>query len=368
MSAVGPKAFYITEPGWFWSKQRPVSEADFKAHQMKGQPGFSFRSVAKTIATGILAATQSIRMGDRASSLGQQVALLSLGQLVSQIPSACAQLLIASDPFQVNTITTGDQTGSDIAEDSTTGNFMIVWEDSTISANGVSNPTGISGQVVDPTGKKVGTQIQISDLSGTPRVTALKSVGRFAVVWNNVISVPTSSSGFASVVVGKLFNSTDGLPVGTFQVDATPGYDQGQVPGQGQGHALVAPTDDGFFVAWISDSYMDFNYPFTQYNNRLYGQQFNSMGMSTDSAFPIDTIDNPVDNLLGIASPVGSSSFVIWSTNKGVYSQGISQTGPLASAVTVLTREIGSDGTQTAAPVQGGFAFVFETTNVTAAS
>lgn len=117
--------------------------------------------------------------------------------------------------FQVNTYTTNGQSGAEVAMDAT-GNIVVVW-DSTGSAGTDTSAGSIQGQRYDTSGAPLGGQFQVNthttgEQSG-PDVSA-DAAGNFVVVWESTNS-PASDAG----ILGQRYDST-GAPVGAeFQVN-----------------------------------------------------------------------------------------------------------------------------------------------------
>jgi hypothetical protein len=140
--------------------------------------------------------------------------------------------------FQVNTFTPDNQAHPDVASDAG-GDFVVVWT----SYYQNSLPRSIRGQRFNPNGVTVGGEFRASgttDYGTFPRV-AMNRDGAFVVVWSNKYK-----DGDATGVSGQLFDSS-GTKVGSeFQVNTyTTGYQF--IP------AVAMDKFGAFIVAWISD-------------------------------------------------------------------------------------------------------------------
>jgi hypothetical protein len=139
--------------------------------------------------------------------------------------------------FQVNTTTAGDQVNPSVAMDRA-GDFVIVW--SSQSQPGAS--WEVFGQRFDSKGNAMGSEFQVSTNTKSDQKDAniaMDGAGDFVVTWAGYNPDATSQGIFA-----RLYNAT-GAALGTpFQVNTTPGYQEG---------ATVAMNSRGsFVVTWSS--------------------------------------------------------------------------------------------------------------------
>jgi hypothetical protein len=149
--------------------------------------------------------------------------------------------------FQVNTYTTGVQSGAHVAID-TTGNFVVVWN-STGSAGSDQSGASIQGQRYDSSGLPLGGEFEVNSYTtggqAAPAVAA-DPTGNFVVVWVDLAGGVGSDLLDASIQ-GRRFDST-GTQLGSqFQVNTYTTGDQDDDP-------RVAPDAAGnFVVVWRSD-------------------------------------------------------------------------------------------------------------------
>ena len=144
--------------------------------------------------------------------------------------------------FQVNTVTTGRQLGSNIDMDAA-GNFVVVWAgDSLVGFE-------VFGQRFDAGGNRIGGEFQVNTFTtgyqgsfgvGDPKV-AVAEDGAFAVLWDNFGVFPLT-------IVGQRYDRSGSRVGGEFVVDANNG------PGAGAS-AIGADTDTrgNLVVTWTNE-------------------------------------------------------------------------------------------------------------------
>ena len=122
------------------------------------------------------------------------------------------------------------------------GNFVITWQGSD-PATGDTSGEGISGQLFDSTGNKIGNEFLVNSIKANQQinssVTALAD-GSFVVVWEN--------TNFSSIseIAGQQFDPNGNKAGGEFQVNEFTASNQ-VTP------AVAALPDGGFAVVWGSD-------------------------------------------------------------------------------------------------------------------
>ena len=148
--------------------------------------------------------------------------------------------------FQVNTYTTSDQGGVDVAADGE-GSFVVAWG-SDGSSGDDSSSSSVQAQRYDADGTPVGGELQVNSYTtgsqGSPRV-AIDDGGRFVVTWLSLGSSGGDSS-YTSVQAQRYLAS--GLPVDPqFQVNSyTTSYQMSAtVAADGRGDFVVSWTSDG---------------------------------------------------------------------------------------------------------------------------
>lgn len=122
------------------------------------------------------------------------------------------------DEFRVNSFTTGDQGSPSVAADEA-GGFVVVWS----SAEQDGSGTGIFGQRFDADGVPAGDEFQVNSMTSgdqtSPRV-GMSASGAFVVVWQS-----EGQDGSSGGVFGQRFGSAGAPLGGEFQVNTfTPGW------------------------------------------------------------------------------------------------------------------------------------------------
>jgi hypothetical protein len=191
--------------------------------------------------------------------------------------------------FQVNTVTTSDQSGADIAVDAA-GNFVVVW----------ANPFQdfASGQRFDSAGSPQGTQFQVNTVhtgffENSPPAVAASRAGNFVVVW-------TADDD----VFGKRYDS-GGIPLGTeFQVNTyTTGYQYR--------HAAAADALGNVVVVWASDQDGGSG---TVGTRGIFGQRYNSVGNPLGTEFRVNTYTTSIQTFPAVAAAPGGDFLVTWTS------------------------------------------------------
>jgi hypothetical protein len=221
--------------------------------------------------------------------------------------------------LQVNTYTTGDQTGPAVAMDAD-GDFVIVWH-STGSAGTDNDRTSVQAQRYDSDGLPQGGEFQVNsyttDFQDHPAV-AMDANGNFVITWDNW-------SCCSAKVQAQRYDSA-GLPVGgEFQVNA----------GASAVSSQVAMDPDGdFIVTWQSLATADWNIRARRYDAAGVPQgdelQVNThaAGSQTDPSVALD----PQGDFVITWQSVGSSGTDSdgWSVQAQRYSsEGVAQGGEL---------------------------------------
>lgn len=250
-----------------------------------------------------------------------------------------------SAEFQVNTYTTGNQTGEQVAVDGG-GNFVVVWQ----SAGQDGSGAGVFGQRFDNSGTPQGGEFQVNSYTtgdqSTP-VVAMDPAGSFVVVWRG--AGPTSADG----VFARRYDAA-GAPQGSeFQVNTSPTPTYPEVamdragafvvvwagyPAGGSGKDVVARRYDGtgaplgaeflvntyttgnqfspdvamdpdgnFVVAWESTG-QDGS------GNGVFGRRFDGSGNFVGTEFPINEFTTGAQVLPRLATSTLGNFVVTWSS------------------------------------------------------
>lgn len=144
-----------------------------------------------------------------------------------------------SGDFQVNSWTTGQQFGVDVAV-APTGAFVVAW--TSTDAAGDDDGSSVHARRFDASGAPLGDQFQVNtwttSIQSEPSV-AFDGSGGFVIAWNSHGSPESDGDGFS--VQARLY-AADGAPIGDqFQVNThTPGYQWTPSVATGPGGLLVA--------------------------------------------------------------------------------------------------------------------------------
>ena len=227
--------------------------------------------------------------------------------------------------FRVNTFTTGDQAYPSIAADSSSGNFVVVWN-SGAAQDGYAY--GVFAQRYASSGAPVGPEFRVNTyVTGSqarPCVAAATS-GNFVVVWNSL-----GQDGSSYGVFGQRFDAS-GAPLGTeFRVNT---YTTSH-----QRHPSVASDPAGnFVVVWE-------NYIGGYFGYDIAAQRFASSGVPLGSEFRINTYTTGFDLNAAVASDASGNFVVVWNnigedgSEYGVFGQRFASSGvPLGSEFRVNT-------------------------------
>ncbi len=148
-----------------------------------------------------------------------------------------------TNEFFVNTIATSDQYNPTVTA-LTGGGFVIIWHNHE-NANIDGSGRGVSGQLYDASGNKVGSQFlvntQVAGKQDTASVEPLNS-GGFIVVWQSE-SATSDSSGLG--VAGQIFDATANKVGSEFTINTE--TDGNQTP-----RGLATFTNGNFLVVWES--------------------------------------------------------------------------------------------------------------------
>ena len=152
----------------------------------------------------------------------------------------------AGAEFQINTYTTGDQSGPEVAADAT-GNFTVVWQSASQDGSGL----GVFAQRFSVSGPPVGSEFRVNTQTtqdqSRPAV-GLDLMGNSVVVWQS-----TGQDGSANGVFGQRYLSS-GTPLGgEFRVNTYFTSDQ-------MDPAVTADDLGRFVVVWTSAGQDGSNY------------------------------------------------------------------------------------------------------------
>ncbi len=183
---------------------------------------------------------------------------------------------LSGSEFLVNTTTPGSQS-QPIITTLTEGRFVIVWVDSSPSAD---DPSGaVRGQMYTPDGARIGPEFRVNTttdgLQNQAHLTALAD-GGFVVTFGDVSQNDPDTSG--SAVRAQVFDADGGRTGPELLVNTTTESNQTE--------ARVAALADGRFVAvWADDSNLGPDAAFSA----IRAQVFNADGTRTGREFQVNT-------------------------------------------------------------------------------
>jgi len=171
--------------------------------------------------------------------------------------------------FQVNSTTTGPQTGPAVTA-TDDGGFVVIW---TAGNAQDGNNSGIFGQRFDDMGAIAGVEFQVNtttlETQFNPSATALSGSG-FVVTWESV-----GQDGDRNGVFGQQFDASGNFVGTEFQVN-TETINSQRRP------SVTALDDGGFVVVWDSLE-QDGD------DTGIYGQRYDNMSMAVGAEFQVNT-------------------------------------------------------------------------------
>lgn len=196
--------------------------------------------------------------------------------------------------FQVNSYTTGDQYSPDVALDSSTGNFAVVWADHGRDGSG----PGVFGRLFDSLGVSVGAEFQANvwttGSQTAPRV-AFDGSGGFVVSWLENGGEDGSGQG----VFARRIDDTGAPAGGEFQVNASTLGDQVL-----EGMAPLA--GGGFVVTWRDTSGLDGD------GDGVFGRVFDSSGGAIGGEFQVNAYTTGDQRLSAVTAEPNGGFVVVW--------------------------------------------------------
>lgn len=266
--------------------------------------------------------------------------------LVALQPAATAQLL--GPEFQVNSFTTYYQGGSAVAADGA-GNFVVVW----VSLSQDGSGDGVFGQRFDTAGNPVGIEFQVNTHTTNNQhgnQVAMDGAGDFVVVWSTY-----NQDGSGSGVFGRRYTASGAPAGGEFQVNAFTTFDQDSpaVAADGAGSFVVVwrslfqdgpdfgifgqrfdaagarvggefqvntyTTKNQAFPRVAADSVGNFVVVWESYDEygthrELFGQRFHSTGTPAGNEFQVNSYTTGEQFAPGLAANGFGEFVVTWST------------------------------------------------------
>jgi hypothetical protein len=232
----------------------------------------------------------------------------------------------------------------DVAADPA-GGFLVVWNESA----GLGSPSAVAirGQRFDSRGNRVGGEIAVSSIPGSPRVAALPA-GGFAVAWIS----PVSTVDYYEYDVYMRRLDASGQPLGSpYLVNSDLSRD-----GSNFGALPVAHADGGFSVVWAMAP--RYSSPTGQDVFGLYARRFAADG-TAGAAVQIVKSRNLYSDPAAVALPSGDS-WVVWGETdtprdpwSGLQAALFDRNWNRASAAVPVNTYIDYEQTQPAAGVSG---------------
>ncbi|MBY0587807.1 hypothetical protein K2X85_11565, partial [bacterium] len=180
--------------------------------------------------------------------------------------------------FRVNTFTTNDQSGPDVAMDNN-GNFVVVW---TSTNQDTGNSTGVYGQRYNASGVAQGSEFRLNNVTQYDQLDpsiSMDATGNFVVVWTSgtdqPLAFPAPQDGLGGLygVYGARYNSAGTRLTGTeFRVNNTTAGVQGLA-------SVASDSSGNFTVAWTSTGQESGNGD----SSAVYFRRYNSAGTALTS-------------------------------------------------------------------------------------
>jgi len=253
------------------------------------------------------------------------------------------------DDFQVNSYTTGAQGLPSVGMDAA-GNFVVVWQ-SYGSPGSDRSSFSIQGQRFDPSGSAIGTQFQVNTYTTgaqTAPAIAMAPAGNFVVVWTRALHTGPTADGD---VAGQRFDES-GVPVGTeFTVNAS--------PAETESADVAIHADGAFVVVWNGISGFD-----SVDAKSIQARRFDGNGEPLGPEFKANGSTTETDP--SVTTLAGGTFVVVWHNESyGSYGVGGQFFDAVGAPVGTELRVSGSTyspqrSADVAAVANGGFAVVWE--------
>jgi hypothetical protein len=269
--------FAPLEPGGLLGQRYASSGAPLGGQFSAGNSGYSFGPAVALDSTGIFVVVWESLFTD-----GSGRAVFGQRYAGSGAPLGSA--------FRVNTHTTGDQSVSAVAADSS-GNFVVVWSSNAQDGSGL----GIFGQRYASSGAPLGSEFRVNTYTtsnqGRPSVAA-DSSGNFVVVWQS-----TAQDGSAEGIFGQRYASS-GAPLGPeFLVNTFTTSYQGRP-------SAAADASGNFVVAWQGVG--------SGYEFGVFGQRYDSSGTPLGPEFRVNTYTTNDQVQPAVAADPSGNFVVVW--------------------------------------------------------
>jgi len=212
-----------------------------------------------------------------------------LGTLaLAGLPAPAGAQPVGSE-FQINTYTTGVQSGGSVASDAM-GNFVVVW-----TGGGDGDSDGVFGQRYDRAGRSLGAEFLVNSHTtngqGGGRV-ASDASGNFVVVWTSL-----GQDGDGRGVFGQRFDSNGKRRGSEFRVSA-------YTTGEQYGASVASDSNGNFVVVWTTD-YWD---PYED----AYGKRYDSAGNPLGTEFRLSNHTFAYQIQPDVAFDADGNFVVVW--------------------------------------------------------
>lgn len=214
--------------------------------------------------------------------------------------------------IQVNTTTTGDQSGATIGMDAA-GNFVIAWT----SAGQDGSLDGVFAQRFNAAGVAQGSEIAVNTTTtgdqNNPTI-AVNATGDFVVAWTSA-----GQDGDLNGVVAQRFNALGVAQGSEIQVNTTTTGDQ-------QDPSVAIDALGNFVVTWTSDG-QDGD------GGGIYAQLYNSLGVAQGTEIQVNTTTVGAQSNSSVAMDGLGNFIVTWASDGqdgsmgGIYGQLFTSTG-----------------------------------------
>jgi hypothetical protein len=212
--------------------------------------------------------------------------------------------------FQVNTYTTYAQRQPAVAADPVSGNFVVVWH-SYGSHGDDDSYSSVQARRYDAAGDPQGSEFQVNTFTrsyqGYPAVAVRPGSGTFVVTWQSY---------YYPLVAGLgADEDTYSIRARRFAADGTPAGAEFQVNTYSAGYqddsavAIDAATGE-FFVVWESDGSAGNDSSLSS----IQGQRFSAAGLALGGEFEVNTFTTSFQYYASIAAGSGGRFVVAWTS------------------------------------------------------
>jgi hypothetical protein len=195
--------------------------------------------------------------------------------------------------FQINTYTTNNQLGADVAS-LASGGFVTVWQ----SAGQDGDGWGVFGQYYDSAGNALGSEFQVnSATAGDQSFAAVAGLtgGGAVAVWQS-----DGQDGSLGGIYGQRFDSSGGSLGSEFRINSFTSGDQAEPD-------VAALAGGGFVAVWQSDGQDGSSYG-------IYGQRYDASGSAVGSEFRVNTMTADLQWNASVAALPGGGFVTVWTS------------------------------------------------------